>query len=267
MVTPDPNNIKSLQLFFEENKFMNTTEQAQLAGVPLFVIHKWRKKCGIKSTGNGWGSGYLRRPAAFNKKRPPRVYEQVTDPAIWDNPEWLRMMYCEKKYGMSIISKIVGRRLLTVRNRLKKYKIPIYNYWERLEMSRNPCDNRAWLDEHYTVLGYSLTKCAELAKVSRYTIYDWLAKHKIPVRETHHNSMGEKNPWWGKKGIFKFKDWALAYQCHYHIRSSELTLGKQLIQSKMIPLSEYANWGITPSTSDSPPESMKIGSAPQNTAV
>jgi hypothetical protein len=55
--------------------------------------------------------------------------------------------------------------------------------------SRHPCCTREWLLVNYVAREQSLTACARLAGVSKYTLTAWLNRHAIRVRSASEQLM------------------------------------------------------------------------------
>jgi hypothetical protein len=182
MIRPDGSNPRTLAMFFEENKYLTTSELACLAGVNMETIRLWRKKCGLKSTGNGWGSKRDKIPFTAPKRQ--RQTFEVTPRDVWDNYEWLNTKYAIEGKGIRLISRMTNANFKLIWQRLRRYGIQIRSH-ELATSSRNPCCNRKWLLDHYEIEGLSLPRCASLAGVSTYTIYSWLVKFNIYIRDKY----------------------------------------------------------------------------------
>lgn len=195
-----PKDIRALKAFFEENKFLTNMELAQKAGVSTKTIQIWKRKCGIKLEHRGWGSNLKERPfkGVYMKPR-PLPEEPVTDDS-WRKKEWLEDRYLKKGYSITQISKLVNRHRAVVWHKLVKYGIPLKSH-EDVAKSENRCQSRKWLEDHYEILGMTLTECAELAGVNIYTIMNWLVKFAIPIRDTYECQYGERSVNYGKKKI------------------------------------------------------------------
>jgi DNA-binding transcriptional MerR regulator len=190
----DTNDIKALRKFFEEHSDYKTHEIACKYGVPVRNVRHWRDKAGIKSKDNSL--------VKLQTKYKPKVYEKVEDPKIWDNPEWFKKMYIENKYGTTIISKIIGRSQPLVYFRLKKYGIKCRNNRES-KKSKNKYYNKEWLIENYCKKKFTLGQLAEIAKVSKYTISNWLVSFGIlPHSRSEQIALYYKN-----KRIQKYLEW------------------------------------------------------------
>jgi len=185
-------NCLSIRKFFEDAKYYHRDELAKAARRSIITIDKWAKKSGVREK---------RKQFAERKtKQAPVKFELVTDPAIWDNREWFYQKYVINKIGYISIARIIGRRPIIVYKRLKKYKITLRkeNY-----KSPNPCCNEEWLMKYYaTPADYrrwcqankrdidpdggqclDQIRCAKLANVRQFTIYNWLIKFNIPIRD------------------------------------------------------------------------------------
>ena len=164
--------------FLKENEFSTNIELGQLAGVHAKTIRLWRKKYGMNAT--------LKSNTKFTQsyKMPKKLLPKVRDPKEWDNKEWFQKFY--GKYGIILLGKIIGKSVALVYGRLRKYGIRVRSHREAMATDSyfsNPCCNEKWLLENYIDKGLSIAECAELASVNRYTIYNWLAKFGIEVRD------------------------------------------------------------------------------------
>lgn len=150
-------------------------ELARELGVHPCTIRRWRKKTKVKSR-------FEPDVSAFREyKSPSKKLPKVTDPKIWDNREWFEEYYVNRRYGILKIKEIIGRSVCLVYNRLRKYGIEIIN---DIESDNSYCDE-VWLREHYENKKWTLRKCAEAAGVNRYTIYNWLVKFDIEIRDNY----------------------------------------------------------------------------------
>lgn len=207
----DPSDIDALSAFLDEYDHYTTYELAQLVDRSPSTIRKWRKKCNKEST---------KMPFA-NAKRPKPKKKQVTlvtDPDIWDNQEWFEEQYYEKGHGIPTIAKIIGRSVSLVVKRFDRYSIQTRSYRESMA-SKNPCCNKKWLMENYADRdqylewcqehgvepisdggrGRTLAECAEEAGVVPYTIYNWLVKFRVSIRDINEAMVGERNPFFGRR--------------------------------------------------------------------
>lgn len=205
----DPNDTNSLKKFFDENPSLTTYELAMLVGKSPSTIRNWKRKCGIAL-----------KESPFNTKR---VYEKtnygsVSDPLVWDTTEWFRQKYEVEGLGIPTIAKIIGKSVSLVANRLSKYSIETRTHADAVKSDNQFC-NEEWLYEHYATReqyvewcdqhtkapnaeggkSLSLTKCAELAQVVPYTIYNWLVRFKVPMRDISEAMTGKHNPFYGRK--------------------------------------------------------------------
>jgi hypothetical protein len=192
----------SIRKFFEDNPYYNKDELAKAARRSTVTIDKWAVKSGKREKREPFAN-----PAI---KRVPVEHEKVTDRAVWDNPEWFRQKYATEELGIVAISKIIQRRPLIVYRRLKKYGIARR---QENNPSKNPCCNEQWLMWNYATPadyrkwcqankkdydsagGKCLPQrvCAELAGVEQFTIYNWLVKFNIPIRDKpESNVMGHR---------------------------------------------------------------------------
>lgn len=205
----NPNNVNELKKFFEENPSLSTYELAIVAGKSPSTIRNWKRKCGIELKQSPFPKGreYTRRDV-----------EPVTDQDVWDNKEWFSQKYTVEGFGIPTIAKMIGKSVSLVAARLKKYEVATRPHNEAVK-STNKCCNEEWLYYHYTTRdqyvdwctknakqveaeggqALSLAKCAKLAEVVPYTIYNWLVHFKIPMRDINEAMAGEGNPFYGRK--------------------------------------------------------------------
>lgn len=169
----DSSNTKSLIKFFEDHDDYKTHEIACKYSIPISTVRYWKQKVGIKSQ----ESSLTKLKTRYKAKE----YEKVTDPEIWDNPEWFKKMYEENGYGAVIISKIIEKSRSTVYNRLIRYEIKIRNV-DEAKKSKNVLCNKEWLIENYLKKHIPKYKLAKIAGVSEYTISNWLIKFGILPR-------------------------------------------------------------------------------------
>lgn len=179
---PDATDVESLKRFFERNIHCTTHELAMLADRSPTTIYNWKKKCNITRTGREW-TGKPSGGPPFSKKPKYKKYvvDQILDKSVWDNRRWFHQKYVVECLGSRILSRITGVSAVTVIKRLKRYGI------ERRKniTSKNKCCNREWIEEHYIKQELPIAECAGAAKVSTYTIYKWLVKFKIPIRDVY----------------------------------------------------------------------------------
>ena len=205
----DPNNINALKKFFEENPSLSTYELAVIAGKSPSTIRNWKRKCGLalKESPFPKGREYTRRQV-----------DSVEDQGIWDTKEWFNQKYAVEGLGIPTIAKMINKSVSLVAARLKRYEIQTRSHSEAVK-SINDCCNEEWLYFHYASRdqyvdwctknakqvkaeggqALSLAKCAKLANVVPYTIYNWLVHFKIPMRDINEAMAGEGNPFYGRK--------------------------------------------------------------------
>ncbi len=182
----DSTDIEALKQFFKEYEYMTNIELGRVAGVHAGTIRNWRKKCGVKQV--------LKVSMSFAKpyKTPPKEKPSITDPEIWDNKEWFEEFYYKRKYGIILISKIIGRPIDLVYRRFKRYGIKARTHKESMK-NDNPYCNREWLNEQYNDKRLSIPKMAEAAGVNDYTIYNWMAKFNLEVRDIYESNINIDN--------------------------------------------------------------------------
>lgn len=176
---PNPKDIEEIKTFFKDHEDYTLLEIALKYKIKPVYLKRWRVFAGIKS--NTEQSNFLR---SHKNKKPP--IERVNDQAIWDNKEWFVDAY--SKHGIIVISRIIGRTIRTVQKRLARYGITTNSHHDSVK-SKNPCNTREWIVEHYRVMG--IKKMAKLAGVSIYTIYDWMINYDI-YPNTRHKSSAQK---------------------------------------------------------------------------
>lgn len=205
----DPGDVESLKKFFEDNKYHTTYELAKLVDRSPSTIREWRRRCGFK--------GQQLFPNAKRTSKARKVTKVPKE--VWDNRDWFYNQYHVKENGMLIISKMIDRSTALVRNRLQKYGVPIRSHKDALKSKNDYC-NEKWLMEHYADRkqyikwckknkikvedgmgkGLTLRECAKLAGVkSAYTVYNWLIKFDIQIRDIHEAMAGERNPFYKKQ--------------------------------------------------------------------
>lgn len=205
----DPSNLESVKKFFADNPYRTTYELAILAGRSPSTIRNWKRKCGVDL-----------KESPFKGKREykSRDVEKITDCHIWDNEEWFRQKYEQEGLGIPTIARMIGRSVSLVAGRLVKYEIATRSHADAVKSS-NPYCNEEWLYTNYATRrqyidwciekkktpsddggkSFPLAKCAEMANVVPYTIYNWLVHYKIPMRDISEAMSGEHNPFYGKK--------------------------------------------------------------------
>lgn len=193
-ITLDPYDLVALRKFFEDNDGLSTGELAVLCGRSITTIRRWKRTLGLPMRKSPFKKDY-------NKAKKIDV-EQVTDPAVWDNHDWLYHQYWIKGYGLIIISRMCGKPPETLWHKLKKYGIKIRKYADSMR-SKNPYCNEEWLIFNYGTRNdylewckennvqpkpdggrcLSLEDCAKIAKVVPYSIFIWLSKFQFHIRD------------------------------------------------------------------------------------
>ena len=202
---PNPSDVEALRRFFEEHSDKSTYDLCRMIGRSASTIRNWRRNCGLPS-----------KPSPFaNMARPVKPKEEVEalPPEVWDNVEWFRQAYTDKKWGIPTIARQIGHGVAFVSSRLKRYNIQTRKHADSCA-SKNECCSEQWLMENYATKqqylewaqnkgiepsvecgrGYSIRKCARVAGVTPYTVYNWLAKFKISTRNIHDAMRGDLNP-------------------------------------------------------------------------
>lgn len=210
METPDRSTNEGKQRFLEENDGLSTYQLAVLAGKSASTIRNWKRK---------FQQPLKKSPFNHKPSGNSRPIEHVDDKSIWDNEEWFRQKYEIERIGIPTISKIISRSPALVSSKLDRYGVEIRKHAESV-CSTNPCCNKDWLMAHYvtdeeyahwlkqldkdpTVSRHpeaplSLSRCAAEASVVPYTIYNWLTKFDMNIRDIHDAMSGELNPFYGK---------------------------------------------------------------------
>ena len=200
MIRPNPYNKRSLELFFKEYDHLSSSELAILAGVGMETIRRWRRKVGLRSVGlRKWGTNLDERPFVGTKMS--GTTERMPDPSCWFSREWFWQKYVVEKKGMRVLARITGKAKNRILYKLRDFKIPIRRKEDTIPQSENPCCDRKWLEENYEIEGLSLEKCAELAGVNPYSIYRWLVKFRMHIRNEFEYNIGERSSNYGKKII------------------------------------------------------------------
>ena len=177
-----------------KDKFLRTTELATLTKRSTRTAIFWRSKLGVKCPVT-WGTNLTERPF----KKPVSEPIKPLPEEVWRNKEWFGKAY--KQYGTRKIAKMIGRSRQLVKLHLRKYNILIDR--NRMLFPINPYYNRDWIEEHYVLKGKSIGECAKLAKVNRYTIYNWLVTFGFPIRDRYEASTGERNSNYGRQNKTK----------------------------------------------------------------
>lgn len=205
----DPNDLNSIKKFFEDNLYLSTYELAVMAQRSPSTIRNWKRKCGMS---------LKESPFKAKQEYARKEVEQVLDANIWDNETWFRQKYEIETLGIPTIAKIIGKSVSLVASRLIKYQVATRSHSDAVKSINTACDEE-WLYKHYATRdqyiewctghakvpdpdggkALSLAKCAELAKVVPYTIYNWLVRFRIPMRDISEAMTGEHNPFYGRK--------------------------------------------------------------------
>ena len=127
------------------------------------------------------------RPAADNRPGWRRRNLVPTPPPDWGDG-WLEEQYAAG-WGLRTIARAVGRSYTAVRRRLRRRGVAFRTAREAVR-SRHPCCTREWLLVNYVARELSLTACARLAGVSKYTLTAWLKlAMRIRVRSASEQLM------------------------------------------------------------------------------
>jgi transposase-like protein len=167
-VAVDRTDLESLRQWFNEHSYLTSNNICQIAGISLKTLRRWRRAIGQ--------AGPKRLPPR-RRKQPPRPLP--TPPPDWRAGTWLEDQY--QRYSVRDIARVIGRSYTFTRRLLRRRGVVLRPLREAIR-SKNPCCTRAWLDQHYTVAGLSLTRCARLAGVSSSTMTSWLLQFDFMVR-------------------------------------------------------------------------------------
>ena len=181
----------ALRRWFDEYPYLGTNDHAQIANRSAGYIRKLKKRAGI--------NGIMPANLPISKSQPKII--NITVPANWDNPNWLRQMM--QIYSMSNIADAVGLHRRSIYHRCKKYNIT-----DRVgTQPRNKCCTRDWCTEHYVNQGLNQTKCAKLAGVCQQTFANWLNRFKISVRTSRETQKLHINiQFWVRELFHKLKE-------------------------------------------------------------
>ncbi len=168
------NDVAGWRGFFDRYCCLSVYDIATLAGVSIRTVRK------RKQTATG------REPGVFNFSY-VAPHRALPVPPNWDNRDWLLQAY--ERHGVRTIAKAVHRSLRCIQLKLRHYKIPTKTNRQLSQL--NPCNSRDWLLEHYYGKDLSLTRCAELARVSRDTLVGWLVRHKISLKHARSSAVGQ----------------------------------------------------------------------------
>lgn len=205
----NPSNVEALKKFFESNPHLSTYELAIVAGRSPSTIRNWKRKCGITLKESPFPKG-----REYKKKEVP----QVSDKLVWDTKEWFYQKYVTEGLGIPTIARMISKSVSLVAGRLKKYDVPTRPHKDAVKSNNTSCDE-GWLYYNYATRdqyvdwctknakpvepeggkALSLAKCATIAGVVPYTIYNWLVRYRIPMRDINEAMAGENNPFFGKK--------------------------------------------------------------------
>jgi hypothetical protein len=191
MNAPDLSGFDKIKTWLELNKRMGTYELAMIAQKSPSTIRNWKRRAGQKLK-----ESPFQNVKHVHKRRPIEV---IDDPSVWDNAQWFKRKYVDEGYGTPTIARIINRSNVLVVNRLKnRYHIKTRTHKEAVKSNSKLC-NLEWLTEHYVIKRWSLKKCAQVAGVVPYTIYNWLIKFKLDPRSIHQAMAGNSNPFFGRK--------------------------------------------------------------------
>jgi Helix-turn-helix domain len=157
----------SIGVWLKDHPYLSTNDVCRVAGVSLKTDQRWRQAAGLPRARRRWPPGWRRRPSLLEA------------PPDWGDG-WLEQQYAAG-WGLRTIARAVGRSYTAVRRRLRRRGVAFRTAREAVR-SRHPCCTRNWLLVNYVAREQSLTACARLAGVSKYTLTAWLNLHRIRVR-------------------------------------------------------------------------------------
>jgi transposase len=194
---PDFSNPEKARAWFQSNNGLSTYELAMLANRSPSTIRNWKRRAGL-----------VMKPSPFPKARTAwrsKVVQVIDDPSIWDNAEWFRQKYLVEGIGTPTIARMINRSIVLVVKRLKRFNIKTRPHREAVKSKSEFC-NLEWLTEFYVNKKWSLKKCARVAGVVSYTIYNWLVRFKIAPRTPQEAMAGALNPFFGRKHTAQTKE-------------------------------------------------------------
>lgn len=163
----DPSNDKELCEFFDKHYDYTIPELSCRYKIPVSTLRYWRRRIN-----KNYHTENAKKLLAIAPTRKAKEYK-VLPKETWDNAAWFKKMYQNEKLGTHIIAKMTGISFVSVKKRLKRYKIPIRSLEESF-LSKNSFFNEEWLWDNYFRKGRTLTELAKDANVSPYTISNWL---------------------------------------------------------------------------------------------
>ncbi len=162
----------ALRQWFTSHPYCSSNDHAQIAGVSVFTIQRWKRRVGC-----GTGRKTFK---CISPRFPVTTVLQTPIPDDWrTNIEWLQQTV--DRHGLRQLAKLVNKDRATLRKRIRRLGIKIRNLSVATK-SNNPCCTHAWCYEHYVVRKLSQRQCAKLANITQQNFGQWLNRFKIPVR-------------------------------------------------------------------------------------
>lgn len=126
----------------------------------------------------------------------------------YQNKEWLSEQYISQKKSIQEIADECQVHRSTIDKWFHRLKIPIRSQSETLQLMhdkvKKPYKKKTWLHNQYIVLKNSASEIGELCNVSNATIFNWLRKLKIPIREASEATQLKFDK---IKRLYKNKEW------------------------------------------------------------
>lgn len=179
----DSSDLDALRQFFAEHEDYYPYEISAKYGIPITTVRRWKRKI----SGERFSS---RNTQHFTVHKKECEVEIIDNPDIWDNREWFQEMYVEKQVGADTIAKMIDRSKPVVYKRLKRYGIERRDHKSATE-SKNKFYDKDWLYENYYRKNKSLRELAKIAKVSPYTISNWLISFGYLPRSSAEQNIKE----------------------------------------------------------------------------
>jgi hypothetical protein len=164
----------SIGVWLKDHLFLSTNDVCRIGNICLKTVYRWRHVAGLPRARRRQPPGWRRRPSLLEA------------PPDWGDG-WLAEQYAAGR-GLRTIARAVGRSYTAVRRRLRRRGVAFRTAREAVR-SRHPCCTREWLLVNYVAREQSLTACARLAGVSKYTLTAWLNRHAIRVRSASEQLM------------------------------------------------------------------------------
>lgn len=169
-------NRPALTNFFEENQELTTYELASILRIAPSTVREWKRACNIML------DIPIGIPDSFKFKKPIRKVKKVKEK--WNTKEWFEEQYVTKGLGCYTIAKMIERSMPLVHKKLRKFGVPIRTHEEAVS-SKHKCCTKEWVEEFYINRRLPLERCSEIAGISTYSMYYWLIKHDIEIRDIY----------------------------------------------------------------------------------